>query len=189
MNITITGKPCSGKSTTAKLLEQKRNFRRIGVGDIFKQEAEKRGMSAEEFNAYCLNDPSYDFLIDEQTAKLGEELKGQNIIFDSRLAWHFVPESFKVFVDINEDEMVNRLVKSERKGKEKVDDPIEAKRTLINRRNLENERYKKIYGIDNNDLSQYDFVIDSSNLSVEEVEDAIWNAYQTFLHKLNKKSK
>lgn len=181
MNITITGLPCSGKSTVAKLMEKKRNFKRIGVGDIFKQEAEKRGMNSEEFNAYCLKDPSYDFLIDEQTAKLGKELRGKDIIFDSRLAWHFVPESFKVFVSINETEMINRLVKSDRTGKEKFEDPVEAKRTLVNRRKLENERYKKIYGVDNNDLSQFDCVIDSSNLSVEEVEESIWNAYQKFI--------
>ncbi len=183
MNITITGKPCSGKSTVAKLMEKTRNFRRIGVGDIFKEEAKRRGLSSEEFNALCLNDPSYDFFIDNETAKLGEQHKDEDIIFDSRLAWHFVPESFKVFVDINEEEMVNRLIKSDREGKEKIVDPIEAKRSLLNRRKLENERYLQIYNVDNDDLSQFDFVIDSSNLSIEEVEEAIWNAYQKFISK------
>jgi cytidylate kinase len=176
MNITITGKPCSGKSTVAKLLEQNRNFKRIGVGDIFKEEAKKRDMSAEEFNAFCLQDPSYDFFIDDETKRLGAELQGKDIIFDSRLAWHFVPESFKVFVDVNDDEMISRLVNSNREGKEKYDNPIEAKK-----------RYQKIYGVDNSDLSQFDFVIDSSNKTAEEVEAEIWKSYQDFVQKFENK--
>lgn len=62
MIITITGMPCSGKSSIAKMIAEKHGFRRIGVGDMFKDEAKSRGLSAEEFNALCMKDPSYDFL-------------------------------------------------------------------------------------------------------------------------------
>lgn len=181
MNITITGKPCSGKSTIAKLLVDKYGFKRIGVGDIFKQEANRRGMSAEEFNAFCMNDPSFDFFIDEQTAKLGKELEGQQVIFDSRLAWHFVPKSFKVYVDLNEDEMVSRLVESDREGKEKYADFEEARRSLTNRRKLEVERYKQLYKVNIDDLSNYDFVIDSSHRPPEELVEEIWKEYKNFI--------
>jgi len=184
MNITITGKPCSGKSTIAKLLVEKHGFRRIGVGDIFKEEANRRGMSSEEFNAFCMNDPSFDFFIDEQTAKLGKELKGQKIIFDSRLAWHFVPQSFKVFVDLNEDEMVSRLVESDREGKEKYETFEDARKTLVNRRRLEVERYKQLYKVDIDDKSNYDFVIDSSHRLPEELAEEVWQEYQKFLKSL-----
>ncbi len=184
MNITITGKPCSGKSTIAKLLVEKHGFRRIGVGDIFKEEANRRGMSSEEFNAFCMNDPSFDFFIDEQTAKLGKELKGQKIIFDSRLAWHFVPQSFKVFVDLNEDEMVSRLVESDREGKEKYETFEDARKTLVNRRRLEVERYKQLYKVDIDDKSNYDFVIDSSHRPPEELAEEVWQEYQNFLKSL-----
>ena len=180
MLITITGKPCSGKSTIAKILCQKYGFTKIGVGDMFKAEAEKRGMNAEEFNAYCLTDPSYDFFIDNETARLGKELAGQKVIFDSRLAWHFVPKSFKVFVDLNEDEMALRLANSDRTGKEKITDVQEAKRSLINRFNLENERYKQIYGFDNLDMSNYDFVLDSSARTPEDLADELYKKYQEF---------
>ncbi len=175
MIITITGKPCSGKSTIGKVLCEKYGYRRIGVGDMFKAEAEKRGMSAEEFNAFCLKDPSYDFFIDNETARLGKELVGQKVIFDSRLAWHFAPKSFKVFVDVSEDEMARRLTTSDRTGKEKIDDINEAKKHLVNRFNLENQRYKKIYGFDNLDKSNYDLVIDSTHKKPEELADEIYS--------------
>ncbi len=181
MIITITGKPCSGKSTVAKMIEQQFNFKRIGVGDMFKQEANSRGMSAEEFNALCISDPSYDFFIDNKTAEMGKELEGKDYIFDSRLAWHFIPKSFKVFVDLDEDEMANRLVLSDRQGKEKYDNFDDAKKTLVNREKLERERYQKIYGVDIYDTKNYDFVTDSNNKTPQQVVDEIWNAYQKFV--------
>ncbi len=188
MLITITGKPCSGKSTAAKLLQEQHNFQRIGVGDMFKEEAKKRGLSAEEFNELCMKDPSYDFFIDKLTEEKGRELEGQDYIFDSRLAWHFVPVSFKVFVDLDEDTMAYRLVNSDREGKEKYDDYELAKKSVINRTNLENKRYKKIYGVDMFDLSNYDFVVDSKDLTQQEVADTIWNAYKVFEEKYNHKN-
>lgn len=180
MIITITGKPCSGKSSIAKILVDKYGFVRIGVGDIFKEEAKKRGMNAEEFNQYCMSDPEFDRFIDQKTAELGEKYRGQKYVFDSRCAWHFVPESFKVFVDLNEDEMVNRLLASDREGKEKYSDAKEARRSLVNRRKLENERYKMIYGIDNNDMSNFDFVMDSSSKTPEELAEDLIYEYEKY---------
>lgn len=185
MIITISGKPCSGKSTIANILVEKHGFRRIGVGDIFKEEAKKRGMSAEEFNAFCMNDPSFDFFIDEQTKLLGAQLQDQKIIFDSRLAWHFVPKSFKVFVDLNEEEMAKRLVESDRVGKEKFENVEDAKKSLLNRRHLENIRYKKIYGVDIEDKNNFDFVLDSNDKEPTQLAEEVWQNYQKFVKKSN----
>ena len=183
MIITITGKPCSGKSTIAKLIVSKYGFKRIGVGDLFKEEAKKRGLSTEEFNVVCMTDPSYDFFIDEQSAKLGKELEGQKIIFDSRMAWHFVPKSFKVFVNVEEEEMINRLMVSDRQGKESYTTYEEAKHTLLNRQKLETERYKKLYNVDLYDLDNFDLVLDSTNKSAEILVEEVMSSYQNFCGK------
>ncbi len=180
MFITITGKPCSGKSTIAKLLVEQHNFKKISVGDIFKEEAHKRGMSAEEFNKFCMQDPSFDFFIDNKTVEYAKQLEDQNIIFDSRMAWHFVPKSLKVFVTLNEDEMINRLINSDRQGKEKYTSIEEAKKTLLNREKLEIERYKKIYNQDLSNMSNFDLVLDSSYRTPQELADIIWAEYQKF---------
>lgn len=186
MIITITGKPCSGKSTIAKILVEKYGFKRIGVGDIFKEEAKKRGMNAEEFNAFCMNDPSYDFFIDKKTEELGKSLKGQKVIFDSRLAWHFVPESFKVYVDLDEEEMAKRLANSDREGKEKFDNIESAKKSLKSRRQLEIDRYKKLYNVDIEDLSNFDYILDSSSKTPEQLATELLAEYQAFCTKGNK---
>lgn len=176
MHISLTGKPCSGKSTVAKILAEKYGFQIIGWGDVFKAEAKRRGMNAEEFNAFCLKDPSFDYYMDKETERLAKALKGQKIIFDSRLAWHFAPKSFKVFVDISEDEMGKRLAGSDRSGKEKIDDAEEAKLHLINRFNLENQRYMKLYGVDNLNPKNYDLVLDSTSKTPEELADELYEA-------------
>ena len=180
MIITITGKPCSGKSTVSKFLVEKYGFKRIGVGDICKEEARKRGMNSEEFNKFLLSDPSFDYYIDKQSEVLGKQYEGQKVVFDSRLAWHFVPKSFKVFVDLNEDEMARRLANSDRTGKEKFDTIEEAKRTLKEREGTEIARYKKIYNVDLTDLSNFDFVIDSMNKTPEEICDELMENYIEF---------
>ena len=180
MIITITGKPCSGKSTIAKLLVDQHGFTRIGVGDIFKAEAHKRGMTTEEFNKFCMSDPSFDYVIDQQTVELGKQYEGQKYIFDSRLAWHFVPKSFKVFVDLDREVSIERLVNSDRTGKEKYSTREAAEETLANRQVLEVDRYKQIYNIDLYDLSHYDLVIDSENRTPQDLADEVWAKYQEF---------
>lgn len=178
MIITITGKPCSGKSTIAKIIVKDHNFKRIGVGDMFKEEAKRQGLTVEELNRKCMNDFSLDRLLDSQTAELGKKFEGQKYIFDSRLAWYFVPKSFKVFVNLNDDEMAKRLIN--REGLKDYPSFEEAKRAVLSRENLENERYKKIYGIDNTDLTKFDFVIDSFDKSPQTLADEIWAEYQKF---------
>lgn len=178
MIITLTGKPCSGKGTLARVLKDKYNFRVYSVGEIFKEEAKKRGLSSEEFNKLLLSDPKYDNLLDKRTVELGKKWKNENVVFDSRLAWHFIPHSFKVFLDLDEDEMAKRLVNSDREGKEKCTDIEEAKRTVIERFNAENVRYQKFYGIDNLDMSNYDLVLSSKNKTPEELAEIVYNAYK-----------
>lgn len=184
MFITITGKPCSGKSTIANLLVDNHGFKKISVGDIFKEEAHKRGMSAEEFNKFCMQDPSFDYFIDNKTVEYSKKFEGQKIIFDSRMAWHFVPKSFKIFVDLNEDEMAKRLVNSNRKGKEKYADLESAKQTLLSRESLEIERYKKIYNQDLSNMDNFDLVLDSSNKTPQELADVVWSEYKKFCEKI-----
>lgn len=183
MIITITGKPCSGKSTISNILAKEHGFIRIGVGDMFKAEAKRQGLTVEEFNKKCMGDYSYDKLLDQQTAKLGKEYDGKKYIFDSRLAWHFVPRSFKVFVNLNDEEMAKRLIA--REGLKAYKSYEEAKKAVLYRENLENERYKKMYGIDNTDLSVFDYVIDSFGRSPQDLAEDIWKAYNKFLKKKN----
>ena len=100
------------------------------------------------------------------------------MVFDSRLAWHFIPHSFKVFIDLDNEETAKRLANSDRVGKEKYSNFEDAYKTVIERFNAENERYKKFYGIDNTDFKNYDLVLSSKNKSPEELADLIYEEYK-----------
>ncbi len=186
MIITITGKPCSGKSTVARIICEKFGFTHIAVGDIFKQEADKQGMSVEQFNKKCAENPQFDNFVDDKIKELGVQYSGQKYLFDSRLAWHFIPDSFKVYVDLDDDTMAERLANSDREGFEKYTNLDDAKKTLQNRRKLEVERYQNLYDVNLEDLQNYDFVINSKNLTPDEVAGEIITAYKDYIVSVKK---
>ena len=181
MIITITGKPCSGKGAVTAYLVEKYGFEKFSAGDIFRKIATERGIDILELNR--LNDTSLDHMVDDEIVKVGTENEGRKMIFDSRTAWHFVPKSFKVFIDVQGEEQARRLLGSGR-NTEKVDITVdEAIASLNERWELENKRYMSIYGFDNREKSNYDLVIDNTNLSIEETGKAIYDAYLKYIEK------
>lgn len=181
MIITITGKPCGGKSAVIDYLIQKYNFERFSGGAIFRRIAEERGVDILELNR--LNDTSIDKLVDDEIVRLGKEKINEDIIFDSRTAWHFIPKSFKVFLDVQPKEQARRLINSGRTN-EKVDMTEDEAIDYLNERwELENKRYFEIYGFDNKDPKQYDIVVDTTNIPVEEVATRIYDEYLNYVSK------
>ena len=63
--ITISGLPGTGKTTVAKLLEQRLGLRYVYSGEIFRQLAQKHHMSLEEFGKYCESHREIDEELDQ----------------------------------------------------------------------------------------------------------------------------
>lgn len=183
MIITITGKPCSGKGTVAKLFCEKYNFEYIGTGNMFREYSKQLGysdiLSFQEQNEKI---KEIDKLIDNKTYEIGQTKLHQNIVFDSRLAWHFIPKSFKVFIDVDDAIAGKRLLNANRdtESASTITDAIQA---LKARWQVENKRYMELYKTDNLNLSNYDFVIDSSNMKPEEIVEEIYKNYKNFIKK------
>ena len=106
MNITITGNLGSGKSSVCKELE-KSGFTIISAGDIFRQIAAEKGMTVIELNEAAKKDRSIDDMLDQRSTELGKTM--DHTVFDSRLAWHFVQHSFKVFLLVDTKEAARRV--------------------------------------------------------------------------------
>ena len=98
MHISLAGRLGSGKSTLAKIFCPKYGFEHYYTGAIMRQLAEERGMSALEFNRMCENDRSADYMIDNKTTEVSRARRDDKILFDSRMAWHFAENSFKVYL-------------------------------------------------------------------------------------------
>ncbi len=178
MIITIAGKPFSGKSEVAKYLSIYHGFTPFYGGKMFREEATRRGLDILELNR--LKDTSIDNYVDKQIEEIGKKDSDKDIVIDSRTAWHFIPHSFKVFLDVDEDIQISRMLLSKRND-EKTDLSIEqARESVTERWNLENERYMAFYGFDNNDKNAFDFVLNNSRLTLEETAEEVYNAYKKF---------
>ena len=134
-------------------------------------------MSLQKFGEYVSTHPEIDIEI-ENSAK--EHAKNNdNFIIDARLGWYAVPESYKVYLKVDIDEAAKRAYNDQkRKDLENYRSVEEHKKALIERTSSENERYSKLYGVDRNDMNNYDLVIDTTEKTPIEVADIIIKEYK-----------
>ncbi len=178
--ITIAGAPGSGKSSTANLVAKELGFQRFSSGDFMRKIALETGISLNELSTKAETDKSIDFKIDEEVKKSGDLDK---VVIDSRLAFHWIPESFKVYLDlpaeiakqrISNDLKINKL----RQESEGVADVEEVYRKITDRLESEKKRYKELYNIDHTDKNNFDLVIDTDKNNLEQVVKIIIEEYK-----------
>lgn len=98
-----------------------------------------------------------------------------NCIIQGRIAWHFAKQSpFRVCnicITVHPSVGADRqLQRPENKGKTAE----EIMRLSLKRTNEERERYRALYGIEDYlDPAHYDFVLDATTLSIEEVSEKV----------------
>ena len=183
MHITITGILGSGKSTVAKKLAELYGFEIFSTGAILRAAAAERGMDLldlnKELNSKLDSDRSMDDLIDNTTIRVASERKDDKLIFDSRMAWHFVPGAFKVFVTVDPRVAAERVIKDPRPG-EPAEDVDELCAELVERSRVEQTRFQYLYGVDYYDYKNFDLVVDSSNRTPDQVSAIIWEHFNAF---------
>tara|TARA_Y100000310_G_scaffold343848_1_gene453474 strand:+ start:896 stop:1468 length:573 start_codon:yes stop_codon:yes gene_type:complete len=182
MIITISGTPGSGKSTVAKILVNKLNAERIYVGGIRRELAKEKGMTLEELNVYAKTHPETDVDVDEKAAKDARELekKGKLVIAEGYTMFHFIPESVKILITCTPEEGARRIWNDlqnkdtkEERNEGNIFSLEQMQRSLLDRLAKDSARYKKYYGINHLEESQYDFIIDSTNIPAIEVADKV----------------
>ncbi|MDR2499153.1 MAG: cytidylate kinase family protein [Tannerellaceae bacterium] len=176
-NITISGDPGSGKSSVTAILQEQLGYERVSVGLIQREIAASMNMSAVEFNRYMETHPEIDHECDRRVAELGQR---QGIIFDSRMAWRFVPLSFKVFLTVEEQIAAKRIFGDTNRIGESFDDIGEAVSKIRERRDSERLRFKLQYDADLSDFSNYDLIVETSDSSPTKTAACILHNY--YLH-------
>ena len=180
MLFSITGYMGSGKTTICKILSEKLGFERVSGGVVLRDGAKENNMSILKFVEYLLTldeISEYDKRADERIMRIAKESKGKNMIFDSRTAWHFIPESFKVYIIVSPYEAARRTYLVRNEHEETYQTLDEAQEALIERRVAENKRYKKIYGINCEDFNNYDVVIDTTSITPDRAVEIIMECY------------
>ena len=178
--ISMAGDLGSGKSTVAGMISKKLSYPLHKNGDYFRRLGMEMGMSVTDFNKYAETHPEIDNQIENSARVAADE--NETLIIDARLGWYAVPESFKVYLTVDIDEAAKRAFDDpNRKDSEKFDTVEEQKADLEKRFALENERYFNLYGVHKEDKANYDYVLDTTHLTREEVMEKIIEAFNKWL--------
>jgi cytidylate kinase len=175
--ICISGDLGSGKSTISKLLREKLSFDLYSMGEAWRSLAAKYNMTILELNKYSETHPLDEEMDQAMTAAAGAP---HNIIFDSRLAWHFIPNSFKIHLTVDPMIAATRIFNDKRGEAEGYADVTEAYEKINQRRISENVRYIQKYGLDCSQLDHYNLVVDTSHASPESIAAVIITKFQNW---------
>lgn len=182
--ITLSGKPGSGKSSTADKVAELLSYTRYSAGDIVRKILRQQKMSLEEFNRRAEIDHDIDHMIDEELRDLRDE---KDIVVDSRLGFYWIPESFKVYLELDDDVAIARIYKditenAGRAGEASGGASIAAAQRMIQERmNNERSRFMAMYGTDPYKNSNFDLIINTSRHSPQTVALTVFDNYQKWL--------
>ena len=179
--ISLGGELASGKGTTSVILAESLNYGIYRNGEYFRKLAKESGMDVTEFNEYVKDHPEIDMEIEKSASEYAKT--HDNFIIDARLGFYAVPESFKVYLTVDINESARRAFNDpNRKSTENFATVEEQKEDILKRYKMENERYWNLYHVHKEDLSNYDLVIDTTNLKPQEVADKIEEEYKKWLN-------
>jgi len=168
MIISLSGNQGSGKSVLAEKLAAALGWPRYYMGGLRREAAARRGLTLAEYNKLGETDPATDLEVDEYQKKLGET--EDNFIIEGRTSWYFIPHSLKIFLKVDEIEGARRILLAKREGEDDKMSTLEEVLASTRRRQLSDQtRYQKYFGIDAYNLDNFDYVVDSTNLSEDGV--------------------
>jgi cytidylate kinase len=182
--ITISGKPGSGKSSTADKVAELLGYTRHSSGDMVRQILADKGMSLAEYNERAKSDHALDDAVDEKLRALRNK---KDIVVDSRLGFYWIPESFKVYLDLDIEVATVRIYTdavsnaSRSNTGEGISTLSEVTRQVRTRMEGERARFRAIYNVDPYDLSHFDLIVDTSRHSPQTVALAVYDSYRKWL--------
>lgn len=183
--ITIAGKPGSGKSTVSKAVATELGYQHFSSGDLFRAIGKERGVNILEANLSSEHGIDIDHLVDQRLRDIGAT--ENELVIDSRTAWHWIPTSFKVYLELDLLTAAERIIQGTSAARLEVEhiptDPHEYAQQLQQRLDSEARRYQKYYNINPYDTSHYDLVIDSKGHVPEQVIAIVLEAYRDWLKK------
>ncbi len=182
--ITISGKPGSGKSSTADKVAELLNYTRYSSGDMVRNMLAREHLTLAEYNKQAVDDHALDEKIDTFLRNLRTK---NDIVIDSRLGFYWIPESFKVYLDLNMQVATVRIFKDamsnnmRTKGGELADSLDLVAKQVQSRMETEQGRFKNLYGVDPYNSEHFDLVIDTSRHSPQTVALTIFDTYRRWL--------
>ena len=170
VNVTVSGHPGSGTSTLVRGLMDRFGWTSLNGGDVFREEAKRRGMSLGDFGELCKNELDVDRSLDELLRQRMQGPDAANIV-ESRLSgwWAYRLElpCLRIWLDVSDEERARRV--SEREGLPFAD-ALEANRV---RAAVDGERFMVLYDLVPEDPEPYTHVLDATTLNATQILDHV----------------
>lgn len=184
--VTIGGNIGSGKSSTGKGIAKELGYEHRSGGDFMRAIADDRSITLIELSKNAESDETIDNDIDTYVKKYE---KSENMVIDSRLGYHWIPNSFKIFLKIPEHTAAVRMLEDKKINPSRANEHAKNATTpedileSVNRRLAsERMRYKALYHIDDHmDIKNYDLVIDTEKYNLGEVITIAIEKYKEWL--------
>ncbi len=134
----------------------------ISAGEMFRQLAANRQLHLAQFSKLAEEDDAFDRWIDEKQRE--EAMKRDNLIIEGRLSGFLISNAdLKIWLKAPEEVRAKRIAVREHIAYEA------ALSAMKERECSEYTRYMRYYGIDLNDLTNYDLIIDSSRWTERDI--------------------
>lgn len=164
--ITIFGMAGTGKTSTGKEVAKRLGYEFFSGGDFMRDTAKSMGITLMELEELSKHEDKYDIERDKIIAEFGRT--NDNFVVEARLAWHFIPDSFKICFLCDFNKRTERIAGREKKDVEVVREETRAREKSIY------DRFEKYYGIkDFEDEKHFDMIIDTATMSLSEVIETI----------------
>ena len=173
--ITISGDLGSGKTSLAKCLVSKMGYETFSAGDVYRKLAADKGISVVELNKIAEKDRSIDTELDGIITEIGKTR--DNLILDSRVAWYFIPNSFKIKLVVSSRVAASRVMRDMgTRASEKYKDLEDCAAQLKERKKSEIARFREFYNADIRDDANFDLVINTNEVTPAEVCSTVMEA-------------
>jgi len=185
MVITISGMPGSGKTILRKALHKKLKifgYTEFSASEIIRSKVPE-GSIVDEFYKALENNLEMEKEMDREQQRLVVE--NENIILESRIG--FMLDSpypkIDILLTINEKTAVERIKEQNRPEYQNFSEK-KISEMRKNRMQTERERYRKLYGIEDHFAKEnFNVIIDTTNLSEEDVLDVTLSSINKFIKK------
>jgi cytidylate kinase len=170
--VTISGDSGSGKTSVARMLSSKLALDHVSVGQLHREIAQELGLNTLELNLHAESEPKIDERLELVLRSLLTD--GRDYVIESRTAWSNFKGSLNVYLKVDSDVGAKRVMADINRDNEPIYISHEhAKAQLRVRKDSENRRYLAEYGIDCGDLRNYDVLIDTTVLAVDQIVDGL----------------
>ncbi len=176
--ISITGDLGSGKSVVGKILKERLGYPVMSTGAIQREIASRMNMTTLELNHYTDTHPEIDEEIDSIFKSLSFD--ANPYLLDSRLAWFFIPDSFKVYLKVDTWVAAERIMNDPNRKSEVYPSLEAAVADIRARKKSENQRFLKEYGADCANYQNFNAVINTAYVTPENVADCILILFEKY---------